>query len=43
MGDYRQVYRDIYETIIHGKDKVVKDEETLAVMKIMEDSLSELS
>lgn len=43
VGDYRQVYRDIYETIIHGKDKVVKDEETLAVMKIMEDSLAELN
>lgn len=40
VGDYHQVYRDIYEVIINGKEKVVKDEETLLVMKIMEDGLA---
>ncbi|MGH2066695.1 Gfo/Idh/MocA family oxidoreductase, partial [Aerococcus sp. L_4] len=42
VGDYRQVYRDIYETIINGKEKVVKDEETLLVMQIMEDGQVDL-
>ncbi|OYW73739.1 MAG: NAD(P)-dependent oxidoreductase [Aerococcus viridans] len=43
VGDYRQVYRDIYETIINGKEKVVKDEETLLVMQIMEDGQVDLN
>ncbi len=42
VGDYRQVYRDIYETIVNGKEKVVKDEETLLVMQIMEDGQVDL-
>lgn len=42
VGDYRQVYRDIYETIINGKEKIVKDEETLLVMQIMEDGQVDL-
>ena len=36
------VYRDIYESIINGKEKVVKDEETLLVMQIMEDGQVDL-
>lgn len=35
-GDYGRVYDAIYETIINGKDSVVKDEQTLAVMKMLE-------
>lgn len=42
LGDYRQVYRDIYETIINGKEKVVKDEETLLVMQLMEDGQTDM-
>ncbi|MCW3790313.1 Gfo/Idh/MocA family oxidoreductase [Paenibacillus sp. LS1] len=35
-GDYTRVYDALYQAIIHGKEKVVKDEETLAVMEILE-------
>lgn len=35
-GDYGRVYDAIYESIINGKEAVVKSEETLAVMDILE-------
>ncbi|GAS81947.1 Gfo/Idh/MocA family oxidoreductase [Paenibacillus amylolyticus] len=35
-GDYTHVYDALYQAIVHGKEKVVKDEETLAVMEILE-------
>ncbi|RAS82847.1 Gfo/Idh/MocA family oxidoreductase [Priestia endophytica] len=38
-GDYARVYDDIYQAIVHGKEKVVKDEETIAVMEILEDGI----
>lgn len=36
QGDYARVYDDIYQVIVHGKEKTVKDEETIAVMEILE-------
>jgi predicted dehydrogenase len=38
-GDYARVYDDIYQAIVHGKEKVVKDEETIAVMEILENGI----
>lgn len=35
-GDYGRVYDDLYEVICHHQDKVVKDEQTLLQMKILE-------
>ncbi|WP_339165869.1 Gfo/Idh/MocA family oxidoreductase [Paenibacillus sp. FSL R5-0341] len=35
-GDYTRVYDALYQAIVHDKEKVVKDEETLAVMEILE-------
>ena len=35
-GDYGRVYDDLYEAIINGKEKNIKDEETLLQMKILE-------
>lgn len=35
-GDYGRVYDAIYERIINGKEAIVKEEETLAVMEILE-------
>ncbi|NMI03418.1 Gfo/Idh/MocA family oxidoreductase [Paenibacillus sp. SZ31] len=35
-GDYTRVYDALYQAIVLGKEKVVKDEETLAVMEILE-------
>lgn len=35
-GDYGRVYDDLYEVICHHQDKVVRDEQTLLQMKILE-------
>lgn len=35
-GDYGRIYDGIYETIVNHQPKVVKDEETLCLMKILE-------
>ena len=35
-GDYARVYDGIYETIVNGAEKIVKDEETLLQMEILE-------
>lgn len=36
QGDYGRVYEALYETLVHGKEPKVKDEETLCVMEILE-------
>lgn len=36
IGDYSRVYDGLYEAIINGKEKEVKDEETLLQMDILE-------
>ncbi|MEK5028462.1 Gfo/Idh/MocA family oxidoreductase [Paenibacillus sp. FSL M7-1046] len=38
-GDYARVYDDIYQAIMQGKDKTIKDEETIAVMEIIENGI----
>lgn len=38
-GDYGKVYDDLYEVIINGKEKVIKDDETLLLMKILEEGI----
>lgn len=42
-GDYTRVYDDVYQAIVHGKEKSVKDEETLAVMGILEKGIEACS
>jgi len=42
IGDYGRVYDEIYETLIHGKKAVVKDEQTLKVMEILETGIKTL-
>ncbi|WP_018885671.1 Gfo/Idh/MocA family oxidoreductase [Paenibacillus massiliensis] len=42
-GDYTRVYDDMYQAIVHGKEKSVKDEETLAVMEILEKGIEACS
>ncbi|WP_340401884.1 Gfo/Idh/MocA family oxidoreductase [Paenibacillus sp. FSL H8-0079] len=39
-GDYARVYDDIYESIVHGKDKVIRDEETITAMGILEQGIA---
>lgn len=41
-GDYGRVYDDIYETIINNKEKVIKDEQTILQMEILEQGVSKL-
>ncbi|MFE6074026.1 Gfo/Idh/MocA family oxidoreductase [Paenibacillus sp. NPDC057886] len=41
QGDYARVYDDIYEAINHGKEKVIHDKETIAVMEILEKGMEE--
>lgn len=40
-GDYARVYDDIYQSIIYGKEKVIKDEETITAMGIIEQGIEE--
>lgn len=35
VGDYSRVYADVYDSIINGKPKVVKDEETLLQIQML--------
>ncbi|MNE85756.1 putative oxidoreductase YhhX [compost metagenome] len=35
-GDYARVYDDIYEAIVNGREKTIRDDETVAVMEILE-------
>ena len=41
-GDYGRVYDALYETIVHGKDKVITDEQTLLQMEILEEGIKDL-
>ncbi|WP_443146925.1 Gfo/Idh/MocA family protein [Paenibacillus sp. 23TSA30-6] len=40
-GDYARVYDDIYHSIVLGKEKVIKDEETIASMEILDKGIEE--
>lgn len=42
VGDYSRVYDGLYETIINGKEKLVKDEETIQQMEILEEGIKTL-
>jgi predicted dehydrogenase len=42
VGDYSRVYEGIYETLINGADKVVKDEETILQIEILEKGISQI-
>mgnify|MGYP003361953569 FL=1 len=35
VGDYSRVYEDLYETIVNGRPKVVKDDETLLQIQML--------
>lgn len=42
VGDYSRFYEALYDTIVLGKDKIVKDEETLFQMKLLEAAIHQL-
>ena len=41
-GDYARIYDGMYESIVNHKEKVVKDEETLVQLEILEKGISNL-
>lgn len=43
VGDYSRVYEGLYETIINGKEKSVKDEETIRQLEILEEGTQSIS
>lgn len=43
QGDYTRIYDDIYEAIIHGKEKQIKDHQTSKVIEILEKGIKECS
>lgn len=42
VGDYSRVYSAIYETLVHGKAKAVKDEETILQIKMLAEAISQI-
>ncbi|MED4226933.1 Gfo/Idh/MocA family oxidoreductase [Neobacillus cucumis] len=40
VGDYGRVYDGVYESIIYGKEKMVKDEETIRQIEILEEGIN---
>ncbi len=42
IGDYSRVYEGVYETIIHGKEKIVKDEETILQIEMVETGINQV-
>lgn len=42
-GDYGRVYDDLYETLVNGKEKKVKDEQTLCLMRLLEKGIRTLA
>ena len=43
MGDYSRFYEDVYQTLINKQDKVVKDDQTLLQIKLLEEGTKHLS
>lgn len=42
VGDYSKIYEGIYNSIIHGQEKIVKDEETIRQIEILEEGIRHL-
>jgi hypothetical protein len=42
IGDYSRVYEGVYETIINGKEKIVKDEETILQIEMLETGINQM-
>lgn len=42
VGDYSRVYQDIYETLVHHKEKTVKDEETILQVKMLSEAIDQI-
>lgn len=38
VQDYGKIYDNLYDVIFNGREKVVKDEEVIAVLEIIEEA-----
>lgn len=43
VGDYSRIYEGVYQSIVNGKEKVVKDEETILQLEILEEAIKGLA
>ena len=43
VGDYSRFYRAVYESIVNGKEKLVKDSETIRQIEILEKGIKEMT
>ena len=41
-GDYSQFYEYLYQTLADGAEKYVKDEETISLIRILEEGIAKL-
>lgn len=42
VGDYSRIYQGIYESLVNGKEKIVKDEETIRQIEILEEGIRQM-
>ncbi|MGO4937973.1 Gfo/Idh/MocA family oxidoreductase [Fundicoccus sp. Sow4_H7] len=42
IGDYSRIYEGVYQSIVHGAEKVVKDEDSLIQIAILEEAMQGL-
>jgi hypothetical protein len=42
LGDYGHIYDGIVESIIYGKEKIVKDQETIRQIEILEEGINKI-
>lgn len=42
VGDYSRVYQALHDSIIHGADKLIQDQETILQMEILEEGIRQM-
>ena len=42
IGDYSKIYQGVYDSIVLGREKIVKDEETIRQIEILEEGIHHL-
>ena len=43
VGDYSRIYQGVYDSIVYGKEKIIKDEETIRQIEILEEGIQKLT
>lgn len=43
IGSYARMYQAVYDTIVMGKEKIVKDEETIRQIEIIEEGIRQMT